>query len=69
LLLAKGQPERFCPFYHSVVSQATPFQRLQWTALNSGIALLGYWAAAALVDKPWYGRRKMQVGVDMVCVL
>lgn len=42
-------------------AQATPFQRTQWTALNSAIALTGYWAAAALVDKKWYGRRKMQV--------
>jgi hypothetical protein len=40
--------------------QATFFERMQWTVLNSGISLLGYWAAAALVDKHWYGRRLMQ---------
>jgi hypothetical protein len=34
---------------------------MQWTVLNSGLSLLGYWAAAALVDKHWYGRRLMQV--------
>lgn len=34
---------------------------MQWTVLNSSIALTGYWMAAALVDKPWYGRRFMQV--------
>lgn len=41
--------------------QATPFERMQWTVLNSAISLTGYWCAAALVDKPWYGRRRMQV--------
>ncbi|KIZ06012.1 Inorganic phosphate transporter PHO84 [Monoraphidium neglectum] len=57
-------------FFTALYPTATPFQRLQWTALNSGIALLGYWAAAALVDKPWYGRRKMQaVGFFMVAAL
>jgi hypothetical protein len=40
---------------------ATQFERMQWTVLNSAISLLGYWAAAALVDKPWYGRCRMQV--------
>lgn len=28
--------------------------------LNAAISLLGYYAAAALVDKPWYGRARMQ---------
>jgi hypothetical protein len=37
----------------AAVLQATPFERMQWTVLNSAISLLGYWAAAALVDKPW----------------
>ncbi len=27
--------------------------QMQWSALNSFIALLGYYAAAWLVDKPW----------------
>jgi len=29
-------------------------------ALHSFISLLGYYAAALLVDKPWYGRRRCQ---------
>ncbi|KIY93363.1 proton/phosphate symporter [Monoraphidium neglectum] len=41
-------------------SRSTPFERMQWTVLNSAVSLTGYWAAAALIDKPWYGRRFMQ---------
>jgi hypothetical protein len=41
---------------------------MQWTVLNSAISLLGYWLAAALVDKPWYGRRRMQVRREWVGV-
>lgn len=26
---------------------------MQWTVLNSAISLMGYWCAAALVDKKW----------------
>lgn len=40
--------------------QATPYKKQQWTVLNNFIALLGYYAAAALVDKKWYGRVVMQ---------
>jgi hypothetical protein len=34
--------------------QATPFQRMQWSVLNSAVSLCGYFAAAAFVDKPWW---------------
>jgi hypothetical protein len=44
-----------------VTSQATPYKRQQWTILNSFIALLGYYTAAALCDKPWYGRVRCQI--------
>jgi hypothetical protein len=40
--------------------QATPYKQQQWNVLNSFIALLGYYAAAALCDKPWYGRVRCQ---------
>jgi hypothetical protein len=33
--------------------QATEFERMQWTVLNSAVSLMGYWCAAALVDKKW----------------
>lgn len=33
---------------------------MQWTVLNSAISLMGYWAAASVVDKKWYGRCRMQ---------
>ena len=36
------------------------YVQMQWTVLNSFIALTGYYAAAALIDKPWYGRVRMQ---------
>jgi len=40
--------------------QATPYIKQQWNILNSFISLLGYYLAAALCDKPWYGRRTCQ---------
>jgi hypothetical protein len=58
---------RLCPHHvphHSSCTacyrQATPFQRQGWTSLNAFIGLLGYYAAAASVDKSWYGRVRMQ---------
>ena len=36
------------------------YNQMQWTVLNSFIALTGYYTAAALIDKPWYGRVWMQ---------
>jgi hypothetical protein len=49
---------------------ATEYAKMQWTVLNNAIALTGYWAAAALVDKPWYGRQRMQtIGFMMMFVL
>lgn len=39
---------------------ATLFVRMQWTLLNSFISLAGYYAAAAMIDRNWYGRRRMQ---------
>lgn len=39
----------------------TPFEVLQYTFFNSLIALAGYYVAACTVDKPWMGRRRMQV--------
>jgi hypothetical protein len=43
---------------------------MQWTVLNSAVSLCGYWAAAALVDKKWYGRLRMQnYGFIMMFIL
>ncbi|KAG1670185.1 hypothetical protein FOA52_014961 [Chlamydomonas sp. UWO 241] len=41
--------------------KATTYEKQQWTVLNSAIALMGYYLAALLVDKKWFGRRLMQV--------
>ena len=37
-----------------------PFGQMQWTALNSFVALTGYWTAAYFIDKKYYGRKNMQ---------
>lgn len=34
---------------------------LLWTLLNSGVALVGYWLAAAVVDNPKIGRLRLQL--------
>eukprot|EP00798_Chlamydomonas_sp_ICE-L_P017379 gene17379-23681_t len=43
-------------FISLLYPHATPYKKQQWTVLNSFISLLGYYAAAALIDKKWYGR-------------
>lgn len=48
----------FVPLF--LILQATPYKKQQWNILNSFISLLGYYLAAALCDKPWYGRRTCQ---------
>ena len=50
-----------------MIVQATPYKKQQWTVLNSFIALTGYYMAAWLVDKPWYGRVRMQVRKLVCC--
>ena len=37
---------------------------LQFNLLNSSVALVGYYVAAFTIDKPWMGRRKMQVNTS-----
>jgi MFS family permease len=34
---------------------------LQWTTLNSAVALVGYYFAAFTIDRAWMGRKRMQV--------
>ncbi|GBG31353.1 Inorganic phosphate transporter 1-1 [Hondaea fermentalgiana] len=41
-------------------SDATIYQTLEYTLLNSGVALVGYYVAAFTIDKPWMGRRRLQ---------
>lgn len=33
---------------------------LEWTLLNSTVALVGYYFAAFTIDRPWMGRTRMQ---------
>ncbi|EFJ43350.1 proton/phosphate symporter [Volvox carteri f. nagariensis] len=40
---------------------ASLIQVLEWTLLNSAVALVGYYFAAFTIDKPWMGRMRMQM--------
>ena len=48
-------------FISIIVPQASLKTTLEWTLLNSTVALVGYYFAAFTVDRAWMGRRKMQV--------
>lgn len=39
---------------------ATNYVKQKWTVLNAVIGLMGYYGAAVVIDKPWYGRRLCQ---------
>eukprot|EP00877_Chromochloris_zofingiensis_P002903 jgi/Chrzof1/12613/Cz07g01060.t1 len=57
-------------FISILYPKATAFEKQQWTVLNAAVALMGYFCAAWLVDKKWYGRRFMQTfGFFMMFVL
>jgi len=47
-------------FIKVINPKATLLQLLLWTALNSFIALIGYYFAAFTIDRPWMGRKRMQ---------
>ena len=40
---------------------ATILVNLLWTLLNSGIALIGYWLAACVIDNARVGRLRLQL--------
>ncbi|KAG2435009.1 hypothetical protein HYH02_012007 [Chlamydomonas schloesseri] len=48
-------------FIKIINPHATVIQILEWTLLNSAVALVGYYFAAFTIDKPWMGRMRMQV--------
>ena len=56
---------------HSLwLSAADLEETLLWTLLNSGVALIGYWLAAAVIDNPRVGRLRLQLlGFAAVCIL
>jgi MFS family permease len=43
-----------------VVGSTSLYVTLQYTLLNSSVALVGYYLAALCIDKPWMGRRRLQ---------
>ncbi|GFR43042.1 hypothetical protein Agub_g4047 [Astrephomene gubernaculifera] len=48
-------------FIKIINPSATLIQVLEWTLLNSAVALVGYYFAAFFIDKPWMGRMRMQM--------
>ena len=57
-------------FISALYPNATEFVKVQWSVLNSAVALCGYYTASIMVDRPWYGRRIMQgVGFVMMFIL
>lgn len=48
-------------FIAIIVPGASVKVGLEWTLLNSTVALVGYYFAAFTVDKRWMGRSRMQV--------
>ena len=40
---------------------------LQWTLLNSFVALMGYYFAAFTIDLKWMGRFRMQSKTGIAC--
>ncbi|KAG2435777.1 hypothetical protein HXX76_006973 [Chlamydomonas incerta] len=48
-------------FIKIINPKASLIQVLEWTLLNSSVALCGYYFAAFTVDRPWMGRMRMQV--------
>ncbi len=47
-------------FIGLMLDNPTVLETLEWTLLNSVIALAGYYVAAFTIDKPWMGRWRMQ---------
>lgn len=48
-------------FIGIIVPHASLKTSLEWTLLNSTVALVGYYFAAFTVDRAWMGRRRMQM--------
>lgn len=42
-------------------------ETLLWTLLNGGVAVIGYFCSAAVVDKPWMGRVRLQ-SLGFACI-
>ncbi|KAI7844838.1 hypothetical protein COHA_001492 [Chlorella ohadii] len=57
-----GQKLFQAQFIKMVVPGATVLQQMLYILLNNGVALVGYYCAAALIDRPWCGRMRMQAG-------
>lgn len=55
----RSAPRPAHPPCHRLVPLPRP-QVLEWTLLNSAVALVGYYFAAFTIDRPWMGRTRMQ---------
>lgn len=47
-------------FIEVMYGKPTLLVTLEWTLVNSCIALVGYYVAAFTIDHPWMGRWRMQ---------
>jgi len=57
-------------FIEAISPGASLFVRYQWTLLNAGVSLCGYFTAAFFIDKTYYGRKRMMiVGFSMMFIL
>lgn len=55
-------PQLFQSTFIKIINpKASIIEVLEWTALNSAVALVGYYFAAFTIDRPWMGRMRMQV--------
>ena len=60
--LAYSYPQLFQSTFIKIINpHASVIQILEWTLLNSAVALVGYYFAAFTIDKPWMGRMRMQI--------
>lgn len=64
-LSADGQKIFQSEFIGIIHPGANLIGQLEYNLLNSSVALFGYYLAAATIDRPWMGRRRMQARTCM----
>lgn len=57
------------PIFNGINENADLLIQNAWIVLNNGVSLVGYYLAAAIIDQPWCGRRRLQLfGFAMIAV-
>ncbi|KNC80244.1 hypothetical protein SARC_07397 [Sphaeroforma arctica JP610] len=58
------------PIFAQLVPDGSLITVNLYICLNNFVALIGYYVAASLIDRPWCGRRRLQLfGFTMMCIL